>query len=51
VNRIIALNVPNAIAPKKARNDKKLRRQQQRAAPRADNGTPEPTVESEPRET
>ena len=36
---------------KKARNDKKLRRQQQRAAPRADNGTPEPTVESEPRES
>ena len=31
---------------KKARNEKKLQRQQERAAPRADNGTPEPTVEA-----
>ena len=36
---------------KKARNDKKLQRQQERAATRADDGTPEPTAENEPRET
>jgi hypothetical protein len=36
---------------KKARNDKKLQRQQERAAPRTDNGTPEPIAENEPRET
>ena len=36
---------------KKARNDKKLQRQQERAAPRADDGAPEPTAENESRET
>jgi len=36
---------------KKARNDKKQQRQQERAATRADDGTPEPTAENEPRET
>ena len=36
---------------KKARNEKKLQRQQERAATRADDGTPEPTAENEPRET
>ena len=35
---------------KKARNDKKLQRQQERAATRADDGAPEPTAENEPRE-
>ena len=36
---------------KKARNDKKLQRQQERAATRADDGAPEPTTENEPRES
>jgi hypothetical protein len=36
---------------KKAKNDKKLQRQQERAVTRADVGTPEPTAENEPRET
>jgi small subunit ribosomal protein S21 len=36
---------------KKARNDKKLQRQQQRAVPRAEDGAPEPTAENRPRET
>ena len=36
---------------KKARNDKKLQRQQERAATRADDGAPEPTAENEPRES
>jgi len=35
---------------KKARNDKKLQRQQERAATRADERTPEPTAANEPRE-
>ena len=35
---------------KKAKNDKKLQRQQQRAAPDAEDGAPEQTVENEPRE-
>jgi len=33
---------------KKAKNDKKLLRQQERAAPRAEDGAPKPTVENEP---
>jgi hypothetical protein len=36
---------------KKARNDKKLQRQQEKAATRADDAAPEPTAENEPRET
>ncbi len=36
---------------KKARNDKKLQRQQERAPTRADDGAPEPTAENEPRES
>ena len=36
---------------KEARNDKKLQRQQERAAPRAQAATPEPTAQDEPRET
>jgi hypothetical protein len=36
---------------KKARNDKKLQRQQEKAATRSDDAAPEPTAESEPRET
>ena len=36
---------------KKARTDKKLQRQQERAATRADDGAPEPTAENESRET
>jgi uncharacterized protein YaiL (DUF2058 family) len=35
---------------KKARNDKKLQRQQERAAPRAEDAAPEPTAENKPRE-
>jgi hypothetical protein len=35
---------------KKARNDKKLQRQQEKAAPRAEDGAVEPTTENEPRE-
>jgi hypothetical protein len=35
---------------KKARNEKKLQRQQEKAAPRAEDGTAEPTVENSPRE-
>ena len=35
---------------KKAKTDKKLQRQQERAATRADVGTPEPTAENKPRE-
>jgi hypothetical protein len=34
---------------KKARNDKKLQRQQERAAPRAEDGATEPTAENAPR--
>ena len=36
---------------KKARNDKKLQRQQERAAPRVDDDAPEPTAETESPET
>jgi hypothetical protein len=36
---------------KKARNDKKLQRQQEKTVTRADDGAPEPTAENEPRET
>jgi uncharacterized protein YaiL (DUF2058 family) len=36
---------------KKARNDKKLQRQQERAAPHTEDGAPEPTPENEPRES
>jgi hypothetical protein len=36
---------------KKARNDKKLQRQQEKAAPHAADGAPEPTPENEPRES
>ena len=36
---------------KKARSDKKLQRQQERAAPRAEDGAPEPIAEKEPRES
>ena len=37
---------------KKARNDKKLQRQQEKAATRVDDDTaPEPTTENQPRET
>jgi len=36
---------------KKARNDKKLQRQQEKAVTRADDGAPEPTVENESHET
>ena len=36
---------------KNARNDKKLQRQQERAAPLAENGAPEPTADNEPRES
>ena len=32
---------------KKARNDKKLQRQQEKAVTRADDGAPEPTAENE----
>jgi hypothetical protein len=35
---------------KKARNDKKLQRQQERAATRTDDNASEPTAEHEPRE-
>ena len=35
---------------KKARNDKKLQRQQERVAPRAEDSAPEPTAENKPRE-
>jgi len=35
---------------KKARNDKKLQRQQERAATRADDNASEPTAANEPRE-
>jgi len=36
---------------KKARNDEKLQRRQERAATRADDSVPKPTAENEPRET
>ena len=36
---------------KQAKNDKKLQRQQELAATRADDGAPEPTAENEPRES
>ena len=36
---------------KKARNDKKLQRQQEKAATRSDDAAPEPTAENQPRET
>jgi hypothetical protein len=36
---------------KKAKNDKKLQRQQERAVPRAEGGASEATAENEPRET
>jgi hypothetical protein len=36
---------------KKARNDKKLQRQQEKTVTRADDGAPEPTAENESRET
>ena len=36
---------------KKARSDKKLQRQQERAAPRAEDDVPEPTAENEPRKS
>ena len=36
---------------KKAKNDKKLQRQQERAATRTDDETPEPTAEDKSRET
>ena len=36
---------------KKAKNDEKLQRRQERAATHADDGAPEPTAENEPRET
>jgi hypothetical protein len=36
---------------KKARNDKKLQRQQERAATGPEGATPEPTAENEPRRT
>jgi len=36
---------------KKARNDKKLQRQQQKAAPHAEDGATEPTAENQPRES
>ena len=35
---------------KKARNDKELQRQQERAAPRAEDSAPGPTAENKPRE-
>ena len=35
---------------KKAKTDKKLQRQQERAVTRTDVGTPEPTAENKPRE-
>ena len=35
---------------KKAKYDKKLQRQQEKAAPRAEDGTAEPTAENPPRE-
>jgi len=35
---------------KNARNDKKLQRQQERAAPRAEDAAPEPTAENKARE-
>ena len=35
----------------KARNDKKLQRQQQRAAPHAEDDAPESNAENEPRES
>ena len=36
---------------KKAKNDKKLQRRQERAATRADDSVPKPIAENEPRET
>jgi uncharacterized protein YaiL (DUF2058 family) len=36
---------------KKARNDKKLQRQQEKAATRVDDAAPEPTAENQPPET
>ena len=36
---------------KMARNDKKLQRQQEKAATRPDDAAPEPTAENEPRKT
>jgi hypothetical protein len=36
---------------KKAKNDEKLQRRQERAATRADDCAPEPTAENEPGET
>ena len=36
---------------KKARHDKKLQREQERGARRADASAPEPTAENEPRES
>ena len=36
---------------KKARNDKKLQRQQEKAATRPDDAAPEPTAENEPGES
>ena len=36
---------------KKAKNDKKLQRQQERAAPRTEEGAPEPIAEKESRES
>jgi hypothetical protein len=47
----VALSAVSCDRAKKARNDKKLQRQQERAATGAEGGTPEPTVENEPRET
>ena len=35
---------------KKAKNDKKLQRQQEKAAPRVEDGPAEPTAENAPRE-
>ena len=35
---------------KKARNDKKLQRQQERVAPRTEDATPEPNAENQPRD-
>ena len=36
---------------KKAKNEEKLQRRQERAATRADDTAPKPTAENEPRET
>ena len=36
---------------KKAKNDEKLQRRQERAVTRADDTAPEPTAENKPRET